>query len=757
MSVSLCRSICLGFPLLFGGWPGLAQTNIASANYGDTRSNANVNESILTRATVSSASFGKVGGFPVDGQIYAQPLYISGLPMPGVGTKNVVFAATLNDSVYAIDADAPGSTTPLWQVNLGTAAASSSLPDVNDVNPQLGILSTPVIDVNAQIIYAVAETFEAGAPVFRLHALSLLDGHEMPNAPVVIGGTVPGTGGGSVDGVIAFDPVWHLQRPGLALANGNVYVAFGSHGDAGNYHGWVMAYNAANVQQQTAIFNTTPQGNAGGIWQSGRAPTIDSAGNIYIVTGNGDFDGVTNFSGAILKLSGSDLSLLDWYTPASWQYLNANDLDVGSTGALLAPGTNLVLAGDKGGHLINLDSTSLGHVENASGADEFSVSPASIFTLAIWQSSAGMLLYEHDLNGFLKSYAVTSAAITQTPVSTGTWNGDSLYHGMAISSNGPADGIVWETTGNHSQPGIPGTLHAWNASDLTQELWNSDMNSADVLGSFAKLVAPLVANGRVYVPTLSNQLVIYGLQSAGNTNLLAPQVASILNGGSLVQNSVSPGEVVSIFGTNLGPSVGATFQADDSGLIPPALAGTQVSFDGTAAPLMYVSANQINAVVPFEVAGPVTQIVVTNGGGSSTPAAIPVVAAAPGLFTSSGLGNGQAAVLNQDGTVNSATNPADVESVVTLFATGLGQTNPAGVDGAIAVGPALPVPLLPVSVTIGGLPAYVVSAAAAPQTIEGVFQIAVRVPPLAPTGSIVLAVLQVGDAVSQVDVWLALQ
>jgi uncharacterized protein (TIGR03437 family) len=745
--------LCFSVPL---GSSVVAQTNLATANYGNSRANTNLNETILTRAAVSGGAFGKVGGFPVDGQIYAQPLYVSGLQFTGQGTKNVVFVATMNDSIYALDADAPGSATPLWQVSLGNAVPSAAIPYLDDVNPQVGILSTPAIDVNGQVIYVVAETFEGGAPVFRLHGLSLLDGHEMQNGPALIAGSISGTGSAAENGVINFDPFWHLQRPGLALSNGTIYVAFGSHSDAGDYHGWLMAYNAANLQQQIAVFNSTPNGNAGGIWQAGRAPAIDAAGNLYIVTGNGDLDGVANFSGAVIKLSGSDLSLLDWYTPATWQYLNANDLDGGSTGALLVQGANLVLAGDKGGRLINLNSTSLGHIESATGVDEFLASPSTIFGLALWQTSEGTLLYEHDLDGFLKAYPVTSTAITQTPASTGTWNGDSLFQGMAVSSNGSADGIVWETTGDHSQAGTPATLHAWNASDLTQELWNSGMNPPDVLGSFAKFVAPLVANGRVYVPTFSNQLVIYGLLSSGDLNPLAPQVASILNSGSLFQNPVSPGEVVSIIGANLGPSAGAIFQLDEAGQVPNLLAGTQVLFDGAAAPLLYTSANQINVVVPFEVAAPSTKIVVQNGAGPSSVMSVPVVAATPALFTISGLGTGQAVVLNEDGSVNSTTNPAAIGSVISLFATGLGQTTPAGVDGAVP-GTILPTPNLPVSVLIGGLPAYVLFASAAPSTVEGVFQINVRIPSLAPTGSFVQLVLEAGNTTGAAGVWLAVR
>lgn len=730
-----------------------AQTNITSANYGNNRTNSNPNETVLTRQAVGGGTFGKVGGFMADGQIYAQPLYAGGLQMPGLGTRNAVFIATMNNSVYALDADNPGASAPLWQVNLGPAVQTADIPDLTDVDPQVGILSTPAIDVNAQVIYAVAETFENGAPVFRLHGLSLLDGHEMMSGPVVIAASVAGAASDAVNGMVPFNPFWHLQRPGLALANGMVYVGFGSHGDAGAYHGWLIAYQASNLQQQTAVFSTTPNGNGGGIWQSGHAPMIDADGNVYIVSGNGDFDGVSNFSCSVIKLSGASFSVLDFFTPAPWQYLNANDLDVGSTGAILGGGGGLVMAGDKGGRLINLDSGGLGGVESTPGADDFAASPAGIFDLALWQTSAGEVLYQHDLNGYLKAYPVTADGITQTPVSTGTWLGDSLYQGLAVSSNDAADGIVWETTGNHTQAGVPGTLHAWNASDLTQELWNSSLQAGDVLGSFAKFVSPLIANGRVYVPTFSNQLVIYGMKSSAGVTV-TPQVSAMLNGASLIQSSVSPGEIVAILGANLGPAVAQDAQLDEAGNFMSALAGTQVLFDGNPAPLLYVSANQVNAVVPFGVSG-TTQMVVSSGAGQASAASLPVAGATPALFTASGLGSGQASAVNADGTVNSSTNPAPAGSVISLYGTGLGQTTPAGVDGALAT--VLAVPNLPVSVLIGGLPAYVIYAGSAPGLVEGAFQINARIPPLAPSGSVVLVVVQAGDAVSPSNVWIAVQ
>jgi uncharacterized protein (TIGR03437 family) len=732
----------------------LAQVNVATANYDHRRSNSNPNETILTQAAVSGGTFGKVKSLAVDGEIYAQPLFAGGVQI-GAIAKNVVYVATMNDSVYAFDADARAATAPLWQVSLGTPVPGAALEGFVDIPLTVGVLSTPAIDPAGKVLYLVAETFENSAPVFRLHGLSLVDGHEMANGPAVIAASTAGAGAAAVNGTIAFDPFWHLQRPGLTVANGAVYVAFGSHGDAGNYHGWLIAYSASNLKQQLAVFNTTPNGEGGGIWQSGRAPAVDAAGNIYIASGNGDFDGITNFGGAVIKLSGANLSVLDWYTPADWEYLDANDLDVGSTGPILAPDGSVVLAGDKGGRLIYLNPGAMGHVESAPGASDFEASDAGIFGLALWQSTQGLLLYEHDWNGLLKSYQVAGATISSTPVSQGTWKGDSLYHGMAVSSNGGTEGIVWETVGDHSQPGVPGTLHAWNASDLTQELWNSDMQPGDALGGFAKFVAPLVANGCVFVPTFSNQLVVYGLAANGGA-LTGPQITSILNGASFIEDVVAPGEVLAIAGTNLGPSALQPLQITDAGSVASELSGTQVLFDGIAAPLLYTSSGEVGVVVPFGVAGPTTQIVVQSGGQQSAPASSSVAAANPAIFSVSGLGSGQASILNQDGSVNSANNPAAAGSTISIFATGLGQTNPQGQDGAITSGTP-PTVTLPVSVFIGGLQSTVVYAGAAPGEVQGIYQINARVPPLAPSGATILISLQVGHAVSPSNIWLAIQ
>jgi uncharacterized protein (TIGR03437 family) len=278
------------------------------------------------------------------------------------------------------------------------------------------------------------------------------------------------------------------------------------------------------------------------------------------------------------------------------------------------------------------------------------------------------------------------------------------------------------------------------------------MTPGDSPGSFAKFATPLVANGRVYVPTFSDQLAIYGLKNSPSSPGV-PQVDAVLNAGSLVQTPLSPGEVVSIFGDNLGPSEGATFQLDGSGRVPGILGATQVFFDGIAAPVLYSSSGEIQASVPFGLTARSTEMIVSTEGGQSAPLTLPVVDAAPAVLTISGLGTGQIASLNEDGSVNSAASPAAVDSVVSIYATGLGQMTPGGVDGEVATG-VLGLPNLPISIEVGGVPAYVLYAGAAPGTIEGVFQINFRIPPLAPTGDYTMVVLRAGAAVSQTDVWI---
>jgi hypothetical protein len=320
-----------------------AQVNVLTANGDNDRTNSNLQETQLSPVTVNSSAFRKVGVFPVDGQVYSQPLFVSGLRISG-GTHNVVFVTTMHNSVYAFDADAMSPVSMLWQVNLGTAVPASLLygPD-GDIALEIGILSTGVIDPQRGVLYVVADTLEGGAPVFYLHALDLATGAERLKGPVALTAWVRGTGAEArPDGTLPFDSMRHIQRPGLLLVNNSVYVAFGSHGDQNPYHGWMLIYDASDVSRQVGVYMTTPDGNAGSIWQSGRGPAADRQGNIYAITANGDYDGIRNFSQSFVKVSAKGAATVDWFTPSEWKSMSDNDDDL-SAGPALISGTHTMI------------------------------------------------------------------------------------------------------------------------------------------------------------------------------------------------------------------------------------------------------------------------------------------------------------------------------------------------------------------------------------------------------------------------------
>lgn len=704
------------------------------------------------------SNFGKIGTYPVDGQVYAQPLYVTGVSIGG-STHNVVYVATMHNSVFAFDADTPQSPTPLWQVNLGPTVPSG-LFNFTDILPEIGILSTPAIDAVNQVLYVVADTLPSAAlssPVFQLHALSLVDGHEMFGGPVQITASVAGTGAGSSNGTVAFNAFYQLQRPGLMLANGVLYIAFGSHADTGNYQGWMLAYNSSTLQQ-IAVFNSAPNGRQAAFWHSGRAPSVDGAGDIFAVTGNGDWDGQSNFGESLLHLSGRNLSLLDWYTPQEWSNLNDQDWDLGSTGAILIPGVNYLVAGGKSGFLYLVNYDSLGHLgpDTTSTVQGVQVNEWGMFNMVLWNNPiSGPIVYEFDPNGALKAFQIENNQLNSTILSEYNVDGVSSYVGLSLSANGGQNGIVWLITGTPDSGTVSATLHALDAANLAKELWNSDENSSrDQVGTFTKFSPPTVVNGRVYVPTLSNAVVVYGLLNS--TQPTGPAViSSVVNSASDLEGAVSPGELITIFGANLGPPSDAGVQVSGA-QVADTIENTQVLMNGAAAPILFVSPSQINTVVPFGIAGTTAQLQVIYQGQPTASMSVPVQAASPALFSVDGSGGGQGAILNQDGSANSQNNPAAPGSVVMLFGTGAGLTTPASEDGLLSVQP-YPVPNLPVSVTIDGLPAQVIYAGAAPGLIAGVFQINAVVPLNASPEPYDQVVVTIGNFVSPTAVTMTVQ
>jgi hypothetical protein len=493
-----------------------AQVNVLSANYGNDRTNANLLETHLTPAKVAPGSFGKIGSFPVDGQVYAQPLYVSGLNIPGQGRHNVLFVFTQHNSVYAWDADAVAQPMLLWSVNLGPPVPTALFEKYTDIEPEIGILGTGAIDLQRGVLYVVSMNLWWGSPVFRLHSLDLSNGREDLNGPVYVSGMVPGMGAGNWDEVVLpFDAQWHIQRPGLLVAHDAVYICFGSHGDQGDWHGWLVTYSASDLRQQVGLFATTANGAGGSIWQSGRAPAVDESGNIYVVTGNGDYDGVSNFAESFLKFTGPRPDLADWFTPADWQTLSVWDTDL-SAGPALIPGTHLLLGGDKSGRLYLIDGNSMGHLAPDGGRVQMiqAVQQSGIYQFSLWNRSDGAYVYVQQEESILKCYRITGGSINPVPVSQSSEWSHSSFTGLAISANGGQydTGILWVTTGYQQDPAIPGILRAFDASDLSHELWNSELTGGpDRPGAFAKFAIPTVANGKVYVPTFSNVVAVYGL------------------------------------------------------------------------------------------------------------------------------------------------------------------------------------------------------------------------------------------------------
>jgi hypothetical protein len=495
------------------------------------RDGVNSKEYALTKSNVTSSTFGKLFSCSVDGAIYAQPLWLANLSIKG-GTHNVVFVATQHDTVYAFDADASPCVT-LWSKQLIPAGETwVSYLDVatEDIKPDIGIVGTPVIDPYANTIYLVTKTKDKSSSCtpssschVRLHALDITDGSETASGPFEMTGsiTVRGTGEGGNGSTVPFYPLHENQRSGLALANGNVYVSFGSHADHRPYHGWVMSFNKSNIGSgPTAVYNTTPDGIEAGIWMSGGAPAFDGSGNLYALTGNGQYDGNTNFGDTFLKLS-SSLSVADWMTPSDESTMASSNMDFGAGGAALLadlPSGNIrhvIIGGGKTGsgnygevYVLNRDS--MGHLEGngAPIVQKFPIGYMIFSTGAYWQNT----FFIAGSGGPVKSFTFDQKAARFDTVNIGITSSKFGHPGAtpSISSDGSSNGILWAM--NSSKFNTPSTvLYAFDAMNLQTKLWDSmSLPNRDQAGGAVKFTLPTVANGKVYVGT-STELDVYGL------------------------------------------------------------------------------------------------------------------------------------------------------------------------------------------------------------------------------------------------------
>ena len=526
-----CFAYAVAIPMLLSSLFAVGQVAVTTYHNDNYRSGLNANETILTPSNVNEVSFGKRLVLPVAGDVYAQPLYVPGVNINGT-LHNVVYVATEHDQVYAFDAN---SGQQLWQKSfIGTFGNKQILPvsgnDVDCVNlPEIGITSTPVIDLTTNQIYVVAKTKEIVNNVTtfyqRMHVLDISSGAEnLSNrhfgAPITA--KTPGTGSGSVDGYLIFDPLIEHQRAALTLANDLVFVSWASHCDNGNYHGYVMAFNRRSADP-SGVFVTTPNAYRGGIWHGGWGPAVDSANNIYVPTGNGYFDaniGGIDYGDSILRVSwGSALPYVaDYFTPWDQAMLDYYDLDLGSGGVLLLPdqpGSQyphlLVQAGKEGTiDLVNRDN--MGHFNAGGDTQIVQTLPYIINQLfggpAMWNNN----LYFGSIGSPVKAFYYDPVAQQIQPNYTSATPEIFGFTGPtpSVSANGTSNAIVWiiETD---TYPSGNEVLRAYDATNLATEFYNSNQNQQrDQAGLAVRFAVPTVADGMVFVGA-ENEVDVYGL------------------------------------------------------------------------------------------------------------------------------------------------------------------------------------------------------------------------------------------------------
>ena len=561
-----------------------SQVSVLTQHNNNARTGANLQETQLTVANVNNVGFGKLVYRPVDGNIYAQPLVVSQAKISSrpAGAVNVAIVATENNSVYAFDAEdfnQSSTTAQLWQTSLGPALDSYELygaigaPFCTDITLQIGITSTPAIMLTsdqtprAGVVFVTAKSKTSNSYTYTLYALDLADGTKLASIPIQgeVSGQGYGSTGSDANAKITFNPLYQLNRPALLLMGNVLYIAFGGHCDTGPYHGWVFAYDVSNPKapKEVGVICTTPNGEGplfngeivegwGGIWMSGQGPSADEAANVYVVTGNGTYNGTTDFSDSVLKmkLDGGKLQLLDWFTPENQVELKDNDYDLGSGGVAVVPNSHLLIAGGKEGRMYLLDRNNLG--KGASTAlQSFQVTHQPIpknklgynihGTPIIWPRTNEMYVYVMGEEDPLKQFRLipdSSAAgwkfESSTPFKTspesapypnfpaglfGPTRTDRVWMPggfLTLSANGINDGtgILWVNMPYAASANlmvVRGILRAFDASDVSKgEIWDSEStgNDNDRLGQFAKFCPPTVANGKVYVATFQQETVL---------------------------------------------------------------------------------------------------------------------------------------------------------------------------------------------------------------------------------------------------------
>ena len=497
---------------------------IVTSQYDNQRTGATLNEKTLTPQNVNSSQFGKLGAFKVDGAVYAQPLFLAGVEIPGKGRHNVLYVATEHGSLYAFDADLPG-TPPLWQVSLlGPAASPVPARAVGCpfIEPEIGVTPTPVIDLKTGTLYVlvrsmIGHTFADNQYFQHLHAIAITTGAEKFGGPRLITASVPGRGAGTANGQVGFDPLRENPRASLLLASGSVYLTWASSCDVGPYHGWVMAYDPSTLEQQ-AVLNVTPDGKDGGIWAADTGPAADAAGNVYVPTGNGTFDaasGGRDYGDSELKLArqGDSLAIRDYFTPYDQERISANDADLGSSGPLLlpeqrGPHPHLLLQPTKGSMLYVIDRDQMGqfHADGDAIAQRIHMSGEAYGAMAY---SNGHVFFAAS-DDRLRDYAIENGQLVLSKSSSIRFENPGAT--PSISANRDQDAVVWAvSTKTWNGADKSAVLYAFDAKDVRQPIYTSEQNSQRDRAALAtRFVFPVVENGRVYFGA-RGVVEVYGL------------------------------------------------------------------------------------------------------------------------------------------------------------------------------------------------------------------------------------------------------
>jgi hypothetical protein len=499
---------------------------VTTSQYDNSRTGATLTEKILTPQNVNPKRFGKLGAFKVDGAVYAQPLYLPRVDVPGKGAHDVLFVATEHDSVYAFDVNRPGDP-PLWQVSFLDKVRDVTTVSEDDaqcpfIRPEIGITSTPVIDLRTGTLYVLARTrikHSVGSNEYfqHLHALAITTGVEKFGGPKLISASAPGKGAGSANGQVAFDPLKENPRAALTLANGVLYLAWASSCDVDPYHGWVMAYDPQTLAQR-AVLNVTPDGGEAGIWLSDTGPAADADGIIYLPTGNGTFDagsGGRDYGDSVLKLAldGPSLTIRDYFTPHDQERISDADSDVGSSGPLLVPDQpgphrHLLLQPTKDSTIYVVDRDNMGKFLRDSDAlvEMIRMPGAGTGAMAYWN---GHVFFAAS-DDYLRDYAFKNGELAlNTSSSTKFANPGAT---PSISADGKKNAIVWAiATKTWNGPDTkPAVLYAFDASKLGPPIYTSEENSQRDRAALAtRFVFPLVVNGRVYFAA-RGEVEVYG-------------------------------------------------------------------------------------------------------------------------------------------------------------------------------------------------------------------------------------------------------